>query len=158
MFNRARSIGVFLFSMAVVFTADSAVAATVEVAAMPNNTFVPADVTIAIGDSVHWSGLAGGLHTVEEVDDPSDLVYNGSGFQSAAFANEFTFTFNSPGLFHYICQPHVALFNMRGTVTVEGVSIPSRSEWGLVASALLVLSAGSVLIGRSLRGQRAMVS
>lgn len=93
-----------------------AAADTVEVAAV-GLTFQPPDVIIIVGDSVHWTGLAGGFHTVAEVDDAAAFVWNG-GFHSPPAASEFTFTFTAPGLYHYICEPHV-LAGMRGTVTVD---------------------------------------
>ncbi len=93
-----------------------AAADTVEVAAV-GLTFQPPDVIIIVGDSVHWTGLFGGFHTVAEVDDALAFFWNG-GFHSPAAASEFTFTFIAPGLYHYICEPHV-LAGMRGTVTVD---------------------------------------
>ncbi len=102
-----------LLGMAVLAVAD-----TVEVAAV-GLTFQPPDVIINEGDSVHWTGLEGGIHTVAEVDDAAAFVWNG-GFHSPGAASEFTFTFTAPGLFHYICEPHV-LEGMRGTVTVNEV-------------------------------------
>ncbi|MCH7813757.1 MAG: hypothetical protein IID40_07015 [Planctomycetes bacterium] len=90
-------------------------------------TFVPADITITVGDSVHWTGLSLGFHSVAEVDDPAAMVWNG-GFHSAAAASEFTFTFNTPGPFFYICEPHV-LSAMRGSITVEPVPPPSATDW-----------------------------
>jgi len=50
-------------------------AATVEVSTS-GLTFVPADVTIAFGDSVHFTGLAAGFHTVAEVDDNAATSWN----------------------------------------------------------------------------------
>ncbi len=104
-----------LLGMAVPAAAD-----TVDVAAV-GLTFQPPDVIINEGDSVHWTGLSGGFHTVAEVDDAAALSWNG-GFHSPAAASEFTFTFTAPGLFHYICEPHV-LAGMRGTVTVNEVAV-----------------------------------
>jgi plastocyanin/glucose/arabinose dehydrogenase len=88
-----------------------------EVAAV-GTSFMPPDVTIGPGDSVHWSGLAGGFHNVAETDSAVSVVYNG-GFRSAAAADEFTHVFSDPGVFYYICEPHVGA-GMRGTVTVTG--------------------------------------
>ncbi len=99
-----------------------AAADTVEVAAV-GFTFVPPNVIINEGDSVHWTGLGGGFHTVAEVDGAAAFVWNG-GFHSPAAASEFTFTFTASGLYHFICEPHV-LDGMRGTVTVNEVPIPA---------------------------------
>ncbi len=125
-----------------------AAASTVDVAAV-GLTFVPPDVTITEGDSVHWTGLGGGFHTVAEVDGAAAFVWNG-GFHSPAAASEFTFTFTAPGLFHYICEPHI-LANMRGTVTVNEVSvstIPTVSPLGMGLLVLLVLVAGTIVLRR----------
>ena len=46
-------------------------------------TFVPPDITITVGDSVRWSGLAGGFHTVAEASDAASGMWNG-GFHSDA--------------------------------------------------------------------------
>jgi plastocyanin len=125
-------------------------AATVDVTAS-GVSFTPANVAINAGDSVHWIGLAGGFHNVAEVDDATDTTYNG-GFRAPAGANEFTHQFNVAGTYYYICEPHVHS-GMRGTVTVN--AIPAASEWGLVVLALLVLSAGTIVIARSRRMARA---
>ncbi len=123
-----------------------AAADTVEVLATGILTFEPADVTIQSGDSVNFTGLLGGFHTVAEVDDAAAMSWNG-GFHSPAFASEFTQVFNSPGVFHYICEPHV-LFGMRGTVTVNEVPVPTVSTWGMAMLVLLVLVAGTVVLRR----------
>lgn len=136
---------VVAFTCALLGVAVPATAATVEVAATGVLTFEPRDVTIAIGDSVHWTGLGNGFHTVAEADDENSLVWNG-GFHSPAAASEYTLAFNTAGLFHYICEPHVVA-DMRGTVTVVE-PIPTVSTWGMTAFALLVLTAGTVLVRR----------
>ncbi len=123
-------------------------AATVEVVATSGLTFVPADVTINQGDSVHWTGLAGGFHTVHEVDTPTSNTWNG-GFHSAVGASEFTRMFSTPGVYYYICQPHVT-FGMRGTVTVNEL-IPTVSEWGLLVMTVLIIGVGIVLLRRTQR-------
>ncbi len=61
-----------LLGMAVLAVAD-----TVEVAAV-GVTFQPPDVIINEGDSVHWTGLSLGFHTVAEVDDAAGVERNQS--------------------------------------------------------------------------------
>ncbi len=109
------------FTCVLLGVAVQAAADTVEVLATDFLTFDPPDVIINEGDSVRWTGLSGGFHTVAEVDNAAALSWNG-GFHSPAAASEFTFTFTAPGLYHYICEPHV-LAGMRGTVTVNEVSV-----------------------------------
>ena len=123
-----------------------AAADTVEVLATGGLTFEPTDVTIQSGDSVHFTGLAGGFHTVAEVDDGAATSWNG-GFHSPGGASEFTQVFNSPGVFHYICEPHV-FSGMRGTVTVNELPVPTVSTWGLALLVLLMLVAGTIVIRR----------
>ena len=137
------------FSCAFLGVAVPAAADTVEVLATDGLTFDPPDVTINEGDSVHWTGLMGiFVHTVAEVDDENAVVYNGDGFHSAVAASEFTFTFTTPGLYHYICEPHVAV-EMRGTVTViEPPPVPTVSTWGMATLVLFVLVAGTVVLRR----------
>lgn len=80
-----------------------------------------------------------------EVADDTATSENG-GFRSPPFASEFTQVFNSPGVFYYICEPHVfAIPSMRGTVTVTG-PIPTISQWGVVVMALFMLTAGTIVL------------
>ena len=121
-------------------------AATVEVTTS-GLTFVPADVTIEFGDSVHFTGLAAGFHTVAEVDDDTATSWN-NGFHSPSGASDFTQMFNSAGVFHYICEPHVFVVpSMRGTVTVAP-PVPTISQWGVVVMALFMLTAGTIVLVR----------
>lgn len=133
--------------LATLAAGTAAQAATAEVGTS-GTTFVPADVTIHVGDSVHWSGLLGGFHTVAQVDDGSAMTWNG-GFHSPGGASEFTYQFDQTGVYYYICEPHV-LAGMRGTVTVQG-PLPTVSEWGLVVLTLLMLAAGTLVLMRSQR-------
>jgi len=137
---------VVALTCALLGVAVPAAAETVEIGTV-DLTFVPPDVTINVGDSVHWTGLSGGFHTVAEVDDENAVVYNGDGFHSAAAANDLTVAFNAAGLFHYICEPHVGV-GMRGTVTVVAPPVPTVSTWGMATLVLLVLAAGTVLLRR----------
>lgn len=138
---------VVAFTCALLGVAVPATADTVEVLATGILTFDPPDVVITVGDSVHWTGLSGGFHTVAEADDAGALVWN-EGFHSPAAASEFTLAFNTPGLFHYICEPHVVLEDMRGTITVEEAVVPTVSTWGMALLVLLVLVAGTVVLRR----------
>lgn len=115
---------------------------TTEVAAV-SLTFVPPDVEIRVGDSVHFTGLLGGFHTVAEVDDAAAMVWN-DGFHSAPAVSEFTQVFDTVGTFYYICEPHV-LSDMRGTVTVLP-TVPAVSTWGLGAATMFALGVGSLVL------------
>ena len=139
--------GAVALTCAVLCWAVPANAATVEVTTV-GLSFSPADVKINPGDSVHWTGLP--THTVAEVDTPTSNIWNG-GFHSAALATEFTFVFNTPGVFHYICEPHV-ISGMRGTVTVNAPEpIPAVSAWGLLVTTVLIIGVGIALFRRTQR-------
>ncbi len=83
------------------------------------NTFTPADVTINVGDSVEFS--VGATHNVVEVTE-ADYTANGKTLKDSGFEVDFggtkTVTFDEPGTYYYVCQPHVGL-GMKGTVIVE---------------------------------------
>jgi plastocyanin len=107
------------------------------------NTFSPANITIAQGDSVLWTGLQPLFHNVAETNCPAtpSSAYNGgfySGFPNAV--PTFTHTFNGVGSFCYICESHVGV-SMFGSVTVQA-SLPTLSTWGVVAMGLLLGAAG----------------
>jgi plastocyanin len=140
------SIGCAALAFGAVFGAQSVHAATIEVVAA-GTSFTPANVEIQTGDSVHWSGLLGGFHTVAQVENGTATVWN-NGFHSAGGASEFTHTFDAGGTYHYICEPHVGS-GMRGTIVV-GPAVPAASEWGLCVLALAVLAVGTIVLrGRS---------
>lgn len=70
-------------------------------------TFDPADVSIAVGETVAWKWNGGVKHDVE-----------GEGFKSKVQSTgTFTYTFAKAGTFDYKCNIHPT--TMKGTVTVE---------------------------------------
>jgi plastocyanin len=81
-----------------------------------NFAFVPANLTIAHGDTVHWHNSAG-FHSVHHVGTPSLF-----GTASATAPWDYSFVFNNIGdsTFHYLCQVHPS--TMLGTVTVTPAS------------------------------------
>lgn len=127
-----------------VIAAAPAGAATIEVVA-DGLSFVPADVSINVGDSVNWTGLS--FHNVAQVDDETDMTYNG-GFRSGDPGDviEFTHTFNATGTFYYICEPHVHV-GMRGTVTVTE-SAPAVTAAGVAGLMGLLVFCGGWIIQR----------
>jgi len=110
-------------------------------------SFTPADVTIEVGDTVTWMALQSGVgHNVEQSESSVAIIYDGSGFRSGDQGDVDTFqhTFNTPGFYYYICEPHVAL-DMRGTVTVEGAALPTASPLSLVLS-MTAIAAAAILL------------
>ncbi len=72
--------------------------------------FVPADVTVNVGDTITWTNADGASHTVESADGviESDELFKG---------DTFSMTFDKAGSHPYICGLHPS---MKGTVTVVG--------------------------------------
>jgi plastocyanin len=129
------------------FLAAPVYSATVEVT-VDGIAFVPPDVTINAGDSVHWTEIAP-FHNVAEVDDAAAMSWNG-GFRSGGMGavSEFTQTFNTPGMYFYICEPHV-FAGMRGSIMVNAAPpAPTLTAWGTVAMVGLVLASGGVVLYR----------
>jgi plastocyanin len=70
--------------------------------------YSPADVVIAPGDTVTWQG--------DFLTHP--LVSDEALWTPVASGAQFSHIFTQPGLYHFHCQVHGLLFNMRGTVLV----------------------------------------
>jgi plastocyanin len=86
-------------------------AATSSVDLPPSYKFVPADITVPAGTPVTWTNHDNFTHSVQFTD---------GGLPNAAMMMErgqsATFTFASPGTFHYQCSLHPQ--NMKGSVVV----------------------------------------
>lgn len=80
-----------------------------------DNFFSPANVTIAVGDSVTWSFDGSNIHTVTEgaPGNPTPL-FNSGNRNSGTFGYRFT----TAGTYPYHCIPHAAQ-GMIGSVKVE---------------------------------------
>lgn len=89
---------------------------TVEVGVQGSSGFYkfgPAAVAVTPGTTVTWEWTGkGGTHNVvsrNDIFDSGDLV--------DAAGHTFTHTFDSPGIFYYVCAPHVTL-GMKGAIFV----------------------------------------
>ena len=111
---------------AIIGCAQPAGAATVEVTTS-GLSFAPADVTIDLGDSVHWTGLMPNHNVAQTAAADCGA---GIGFTSGApgAVAEFTHTFDTPGIHYYKCETHCAGAAMMGTVTVNEEAVPTISE------------------------------
>lgn len=90
-------------------------AANFAVSVAPGLKFNPPSLTIQVGDTVTWSGLAN-FHTVTaDAGTPSDA------FCGSVKAATCTRTFNTAGVFPYHCIPH-EFSGMKGTVTVKAAA------------------------------------
>ena len=125
---------------------SGASAATVQVNALAMS-FDPAEITIDVGDTVHWVNLQSLAHTVTEVaeadydSNTNNPLSGGFSSGSPAAVDEFMFTFDTPGEYFYICTTHIAS-GMKGKITVSE-PIPSMTTWGLILFATLILAAGT---------------
>ena len=72
-----------------------------------NMTFIDGSIDINVGDSVTWINNDDLVHTVEidSLEASGDL----------ALLDSFSYTFNTPGTYNYVCGPHPS---MTGTITV----------------------------------------
>ena len=100
--------------------------------------FTPQDVSIKVGDTVHWVWVAGSHSTTSGVPGNADGMWD-SGIHSAPFT--FDFTFLTAGTFNYFCSPHGLCCGMIGTVTVteavDTVTI-TRAQYSVSRSQLTV--------------------
>jgi plastocyanin len=109
------------------------------------SSFSPSSLTVTVGDTVNFTGLSAGGHSVTG-NSPAEP------FCGAEFPSTCTVTFNTLGAFGYHCIPH-QLFGMTGTITVSGpnlppvVSISSPANGAVVASPFNLSANGSDLGG-----------
>lgn len=82
-------------------------------------TFVPATLTINIGDTVEWVNNSGGFHTTTSGSNCND-----DGVWDANLPNggSYSFVFNQSGNFPYFCRPHCSM-GMTGEIIVQGCTI-----------------------------------
>jgi len=156
--SRHYLIGVFLL------VAGAAQAQTTHDVDLSGFSFVPANITIDAGDTVHWIWVSGSHNVESGVIVAGAGVPDGnfiSGAPTAVAGTTFDVTFDQaflatnpmPGnVYPYYCVVHAAV-NMAGTITVVE-PIPTVSEWGLTALFLMLLNAGTVLVVQ--RGKAAL--
>jgi len=114
------------FGLSVTAMPAFAQAKTVEVSmGRAKMVFLPAAVTIKVGDTVNWTNPAVVLHSVTfdpaKATKPGNVVLPAgvAPFDSGEMAQDATFshTFTAKGTYKYICTMHEAM-GMVGTVTV----------------------------------------
>ncbi|AXR78810.1 cupredoxin domain-containing protein [Natrarchaeobaculum sulfurireducens] len=102
---------------------------------MTRNEFVPREYETTVGETVVWKNTSGADHTVTALENqiPDDAEYFASGdyededtaieawhdYRGGRLGTRETYahTFEVPGTYHYICEPHVKA-DMVGTVVV----------------------------------------
>jgi plastocyanin len=93
---------------------------------LEGNEFSPAEITIAVGDTVTWMNVSDQVHTVSAdpdiATDPShvQLPDGAEPFHSGGIDPDesFSMTFDVPGTYIYFCYPHQD-GGMLGTIIVE---------------------------------------
>jgi len=78
---------------------------------MDNVAFRPDEVRVAAGTTLTWTNQDLVAHTTTSEDDLWDSERMGQ-------SESFSFTFEEPGTYTYLCTIHPA--QMQGTITVEG--------------------------------------
>ena len=107
-------------------------ASTVEMTS--DQSFSPAEITVAAGDTVSFKNTSSEAHTVtaydEGIPEGSDYFTSGGLPSEEAARDElspalvpagdtYEFTFEEPGTYRYFCIPHEEA-GMKGTIVVEG--------------------------------------
>jgi plastocyanin len=129
---------VFIVCCAATFSLLSSRAATIQVQVGADGLkFTPQDVTIHVGDTVHWVWVSGSHSTTSGVPGNADGMWD-SGIHSAPFT--FDFTFLTAGTFNYFCSPHGGCCGMIGSVTVTDVDtvVITRAQYDIARSQLAV--------------------
>ena len=90
-----------------------------------SNTFVPAILTINVGDTVIWNNT-GGLHNVNSTlaTYPNNPEGFGNGVASAPWSFQWVFTM--AGTYDYQCDPHIP--GMVGVVIANAIPVPGCTD------------------------------
>jgi amicyanin len=84
--------------------------------------FAPAELTIAVGDTVTWTNRDDMIHTATGVTgawDSGDL----------ALGESYSLTFTAPGTYDYLCTPHPSMTGR--IIVVAAAATPAPSSGGL---------------------------
>lgn len=85
----------------------------VEVRLLPSLRFDPAELAVEPGTTVRWINATNLFHTISP-DGHSEWER----FETSREGEVFEHTFEDPGEFAYLCEPHLS-FGMTGSVTVR---------------------------------------
>jgi plastocyanin len=136
--GRPAALG-FAITLALALTAlasPAARAATFNVQATAQLTFVPSTITINVGDSVTWTNATDLTHNVY-AEDGSFRCANGCDDQGGDGTPvghwTFTRTFNQAGTIQYECQIHGVTYGMMGTIVVQAATPPGSLEFSAAA-------------------------
>lgn len=91
-------------------------APTTHESVMRNNRFVPADFTVRVGDTIHWTTEDPQAHNVVSETAGSEFRSSDISTVPVAYDQEFSYTFTKAGVVDYVCEYHLP--GMVGKVTV----------------------------------------
>ena len=96
-----------------IFTATAAIAGEVVEVEILKYAFVPAEITVKVGTTVRWVNM-------EKRQYHSVWFREAGDEDSGYFWPEETFerTFDKPGTYPYVCEPHEKEYDMKGVVHV----------------------------------------
>jgi plastocyanin len=80
----------------------------------------PAEITVAVGETVTWTWDSRN-HNIVVSEQPESGAWSGTDGDAATTydaPHTYEYTFDTPGTYEYYCQPHEGL-GMAGTVVVE---------------------------------------
>ncbi len=128
-----RRVLLFITAIAALVAVPIANAAVFEVQII-DNAYVPSAITVAVGDSIHWTNMGIMDHTVTSGDNctpdgdfDSGTIAPGGDFGYLADEEDAGLTID------YFCMFHCAL-GMVGSYTVEEANPTEQTSWGKIKS------------------------
>jgi plastocyanin len=136
---------ILVFVFACLLTARTNAATTV--VQMRSIQFQPPNIVINFGDTVVWTNLDSQQHNTVSGTNLVRSGYWASPLFGRGGTFSVTFTNIPPGGYGYYCEPHLQLFGMKGTITVNGLptssitvpannaSVPANIPFAITAAA-----------------------
>ncbi|HUD48952.1 MAG TPA: Ig-like domain-containing protein [Candidatus Baltobacteraceae bacterium] len=109
------------------------------------DSFSPKEVTIHVGDTVVWTGLANAHNVTGSTAEDLDQ-FCGAGVNNFSTESSCSHTFTTAGTFPYECTIHVSCCDMVGTITVLAAAPPPAPTVGITSPAAgAIFSAPAIL-------------
>ena len=106
-----------------IFNSEFAHSQSLHIVEVTNFEFIPADISIAVGDTVEWQWVSG-IHTTTSDSTTGQNVWDAP----IDVSNQtFRFVITAPGVHQYVCTPHVTL-GMVGTITATVSSVNNENK------------------------------
>jgi len=102
--------------------------------------FVDRDITITIGDTVHWLPLGGGAPSMTHTITSTNIPVGATPFDQIWQAPADTFFQYIPqviGLYEYECTPHASKYNMIGSINVVDGTSGLNNAYSLINTLVL---------------------